>query len=148
MYFQLLHRRDLEHLIAPRRPALGARRRSPPRARSPLRFLSRSLKIDAAGAERSRKKIDAAFARLDDLVADGRRFLVGDRFTVADLTFAALAAPILLPPSYGGGTGLLPSLGDLDGEARARVETWRASPSGRFVLRLYETERAAARSAA
>jgi glutathione S-transferase len=147
MYFQLMHRRDLEHLIfrgVPRweRTAFTVSR---PLA---IRVLSRSLKIDAAGAERSRKKIDDAFIRLSDLVSDGRRFLVGNRFTVADLTFASLAAPIVLPPTYGGGTSLLPSPTDLDAAARERVSAWRATPAGRFALRLYETERTPARRAA
>ncbi|HWU90235.1 MAG TPA: glutathione S-transferase family protein [Kofleriaceae bacterium] len=146
-YFQLLPRRDLEHLVlhaVPRweRVALAAAR---PLV---LRLLSRGLKIDAAGAERSRKKIDEAFARIDALVADGRRFLVGGRFSVADLTFASLAGPILLPPAYGGGRATIPSVDDFHGEARTRVEAWRASPAGRFALRLYETERTPVRRAA
>jgi glutathione S-transferase len=147
MYFQLLHRRDLEHLLVrdvPRweRAVLTAVR---PLA---LGFLARSLKIDAAGAERSRQKIDLVFARMSERVADGRRFLVGDRFSVADLTFAALGALVVLAPTFGGTTGMLPGLGDFDAEARTRIEAWRASPAGRFVLRLYETERAPARRAA
>ena len=36
-----------------------------------------------------------------EMLADGRPFLLGDRFTAADLTFAALAAPVVLPPRYG-----------------------------------------------
>ena len=40
---------------------------------------------------------DAVAARL----GDGRRYLCGDAFTAADLAFAALAAPVLVPPQYG-----------------------------------------------
>jgi glutathione S-transferase len=143
-YFHLLPRRDLEHLLVrgvPRweRLALAATR---PLA---VRFLARSLKIDEAGAERSRRKIEAMFERVGELVADGRRFLVGDRFSVADLTFAALAAPILMPPAY---PVALPSLADFEGAPRERLEAWRASPAGRFGLRLYDTERTPARRAA
>jgi glutathione S-transferase len=138
-YFHVLPRRDLlDELIraAPRweRLALAATR---PLA---LRYLARGLKIDAAGAERSRQKIDAAFDRVSALLSDGRRFLVGDRFTVADLTFAALAAPVLLPPSY---PAPLPSLSSFFGEPRAQLDAWRASPAGQLALRLYETERPA-----
>jgi glutathione S-transferase len=138
-YFHLLGRRDLEPLLlrgVPRweRLALTATR---PLA---VRYLARSLKIDEAGAERSRQKIDLVFARIGELVADGRRFLVGNRFTVADLTFAALAAPILLPRRY---AAALPSLGDFSGEPRDRLEAWRASPAGQFALRVYDAERPA-----
>src|SRR3954453_21766698 len=34
-------------------------------------------------------------------LADGRGYLAGDRFPAADLTFACLAAPALVPPEYG-----------------------------------------------
>ncbi len=143
-YFHVLGRRDLQERMfgaVPRwqRLALAATR---PLA---VGILTRSLKIDAAGAERSRQKIEAVFARISELVDDGRRFLVGNRFTVADLTFAALAAPILLPPNY---AAPLPSLDDFDGEPRSRLDAWRASPAGRFALRIYDTERTPARRAA
>jgi glutathione S-transferase len=106
-----------------------------------VRFLKRGLKVDAAGVERSRKKIEETLARVDDILGDGRRYLAGDRFTVADLTFAALAAPILLPdnhPAQHVPLDLLPP------DARAEVEAWRTRPSGRFALRLYANERSAA----
>jgi glutathione S-transferase len=142
-YFHLLPRRDLEPLLlrgVPRweRIALTATR---PLA---VGFLTRSLRLDAAGAERSRRKIDAVFARIGELLADGRRFLVGDRFTVADLTFAALAAPIVLPSGY---AATLPALTDFSGEPRVHLEAWRAAPAGQFALRIYDTERAARASA-
>src|SRR6185369_504069 len=107
-----------------------------------VRALARALRIDAAGAERSRRKIDDAFAQVGERLADGRRYLVGNRFTVADLTFASLATPILLPAEH---PIPLPSPGDFEGEPRARIDAWRASPAGRFVLRMYETERASVR---
>ena len=48
---------------------------------------------------------DEAWARVFDAVAErsGRpaRYLCCDRFSAADLTFAALAASVLVPPGYG-----------------------------------------------
>jgi glutathione S-transferase len=144
IYFHLLPRRDLDGVIlrgVPRweRIALTATR---PLAAG---YLTRMLKIDAAGVERSIARIDEIFALVGELVSDGRRYLVGNRFSVADLTFAALAAPTILPPTYG---VALPTVEDFSGEPRARIEAWRASPAGRFALRLYGTERAPARRAA
>ncbi|NVB80301.1 MAG: glutathione S-transferase [Kofleriaceae bacterium] len=101
-------------------------------------FLKRGLKIDAAGVERSRKKIESAFARVGEILGDGRRYLTGERFTVADLTFAALAAPVLLPPEHPVqqfAVDLFPQ------EARDQIEAWRRTPAGRFALRLYADER-------
>ena len=103
------------------------------------RMISRKLAITPAGVDRSRKKIAATFARVADRLADGRRFLTGDRFTVADLTFASLATPILLPPQHPRMRGA--SLDILSPAARAEVEAWRASPPGRFALRMYAEQR-------
>jgi glutathione S-transferase len=63
---------------------------------------------------------------------------VGDRFSVADLTFAALAAPVILPPQYG---VALPPLEVYEREARERIETWRSSPPGQFARRIYAEHR-------
>lgn len=102
------------------------------------RAMARSMRIDARGAERSRARIDASFAAVSERLADGRRHLVGDRFTAADLCFAALAAPVLLPPEYGGFDGsplVAPE------PLRREIERLAATPAGRFALRLYAEER-------
>ena len=50
-------------------------------------------------AEHARAKIVAAFDRLErELERGGGEFLVGDSFSVADLTAAALLYPLVLPP--------------------------------------------------
>ena len=106
-------------------------------------WLRRSLKLDEAGVARSLAKIERTLARVDEIVGDGRRYLAGDRFTVADLTFAALASPILLPPEHPAQTiplDLLPPA------ARDQVEAWRARPAGQFALSLYARERAGSRA--
>jgi glutathione S-transferase len=48
-------------------------------------------------AERSREKVLAALDRLEAEL-DGREYLVGERFSVADLTAAALFYPLVIPP--------------------------------------------------
>jgi glutathione S-transferase len=69
------------------------------------------------------------------LLADGRTYLLGERFTAADLTFAALAAPIVMPDVYG---CRLPSLAELDGPTAAIVKRGREHPAGVYALRLSE----------
>ena len=44
-------------------------------------------------------RVTAAYERLDTLL-ENRRYLVGDRFSRADLTLAALAAPTWRPPEH------------------------------------------------
>ena len=69
---------------------------------------------------------------------DGRRYLVGDRFTAADLTFAALAAAVLIPSRYG---VPLPPVEALPEPFAGEVRTLREHPAGAFALRLYDQER-------
>jgi glutathione S-transferase len=105
-------------------------------------LMQRAMKITAEGAARSREKLNTAFASVTERLSDGRRYLVGDRFSAADLTFASLAAPVLLPPQYG---HLLPAASELPTEYAGLVEQLRATPAGRFALRLYAEDRPAVR---
>ncbi|AUX44819.1 glutathione S-transferase [Sorangium cellulosum] len=102
-------------------------------------LMNRAMRIDAASAERSRGRIRAVFDAVNERLRDGRPFLAGDRFSAADLTFASLAAPALLPEGY---PVPLPVPGDLPAALRALVEALRAEPAGAFALRLYREQRA------
>ncbi len=72
------------------------------------------------------------------MLADGRRYLVGERFSAADLAFAALSAPLVVPPEYG---TQLPQPTDLPDHMAARVRAWREHPAGRFASRLFAEQR-------
>jgi glutathione S-transferase len=136
-YFYLLDRKDLDHILfanVPRWEQLAFKAGRP----AAVLLLKRGLKINPEGAERSRQKIDEAFQNVGGLLGDGRRYLIGDRFTVADLTFAALAAPILAPPQYG---AALPPIDAFPPAARDQLEIWRRSPPGQFALRIYAEHR-------
>ena len=69
--------------------------------------MRKQMKITPESAEHSRVKTVAAMDRIEKEVGSSG-YLVGDRFTVADLTAAALMAPIVRPPEfpYGGGVAL------------------------------------------
>lgn len=102
-------------------------------------LIRRGLKIDAAGVARSRAALDALFDALDARLADGRPYLCGDQFTAADLTLAALAAPLVLPPGY------LRWTTNIDADAPALVAAaaeLRARPTGALAYRLYQDHRA------
>ncbi len=100
--------------------------------------IKRGLKIDAAGAQRSRQKIAIVFAHVSALLADGRPFLVGNAFSIADLTFAALAAPVLVPPEQRFG---LPGPHVFPTAAQAEIASLRASPAGQFGRRIFAQHR-------
>jgi glutathione S-transferase len=100
--------------------------------------LRRGLRIDPERAKKSQRRIEAVFEEIEKRIARGGRYLVGERFTAADLTFAALVAPILLPPEYG---WPLPSMEQLSPELREMVERMRGRSAGAFALRLYREHR-------
>lgn len=54
----------------------------------------------------------------------GRTYLVGDRFSAADLTFASLAAPLLLPPEC---RAALPTLDMVPAKMKDQVTGFRGN---------------------
>jgi glutathione S-transferase len=97
------------------------------------------LGVDMVAARAARARIDEVFDDIAERMSDGRRFLLGERFTAADLTFAALAAPMLLPAGYG---SPLPPPEVMPPEFAAEVRRLRAHPAGAFADRMYAEERA------
>jgi glutathione S-transferase len=87
---------------------------------------------------------DEARERLNDVMdlaasaRAGSPYLVNDRFTAADLAFAALSAPLVVPARYGAD---LPPDEELPEAMRDEVGHWRATRSGKTTLLLYERHR-------
>jgi glutathione S-transferase len=104
-----------------------------------IRFLMRrGMRITPESTARSIDRVREVFDTAGQRLADGRRYLVGDGFTAADLTFAALASPVLMPRGYG---APLPSLAELPEPVLPLVEEMRATEAGAFAQRLYRDER-------
>jgi glutathione S-transferase len=103
-------------------------------------LMRRAMRVDAAGAERSRDKVRAVFDEVSERLGDGRPFLMGDRFGIADLSFAAFSTPLLLPPEHPLRRQTVDELPvALAEEARGLRET----AAGLFALRMYREHRAA-----
>jgi glutathione S-transferase len=98
----------------------------------------RHYRITRASRRDAEGRIDRLLGQIGLLLTDGRRYLAGDRFTLADLTFSALAAPALLPGEYG---VPLPRVEEVPAAMARRVRAWRETPAGRHVLRMYREER-------
>lgn len=99
VYFHVLENREVvTRLFTQRGPAWG---RAFYGAMFPVvRFgIRRMYAIEPDAAARDEKRLDAGLERLEALL-DGKRFLVGDAFTRADLTLAALVAPLVGPPEH------------------------------------------------
>ena len=101
-------------------------------------MLVRGLKLTPEGAQRSGEKVRAVFAEVSERLADGRRYLVGDTFTAADLTFAALAAPAFFPPSH---PIRWPDAFARPAAVQALSDELAATAAGQFVLRMYHDHR-------
>jgi len=102
------------------------------------RLIRRGYRITPERVAEARRRIDATFAEVADRLEDGRPFLLGARFTAADLTFAALAGPLLNV----GPRGPLLAPDKLPEGLQALVATFKAHPAGAFALRLYREHRA------
>jgi glutathione S-transferase len=106
-----------------------------------LRRVMRSLmRIDEPRAMKSRDKVRAVFDEVGNRLSDGRTYLMGESFGVADIAFAAFAAPLLDPPEHPfrrpSSLTILPGLAD---ESR----DLRQTPAGAFALRVYRDRRRA-----
>ena len=136
-YYHLLPRREAREAMTSHVPRWQALALSVTRPVA-IAFLKRGLNLTPQGVERSTKKIDDTFAKVSDLLRDGRDYLVGTRFSIADLTFASLAAPVLQPEGH----PMQPSRLELfTADARAQIDQWRATPAGRLALRMYADHR-------
>jgi glutathione S-transferase len=71
-------------------------------------------------------------------LSDGRPYLSGERFGAADMTFAALAAAVVVPTGYG---TPLPQPEVLPPVMAALVRRAREHPAGRHALALYDRHR-------
>jgi glutathione S-transferase len=103
-----------------------------------LRLVYAAYKITPESAQRSLERVRSVFRQVDQQLGDGRRFLTGDSFTAADLTFAALAAPVLLPIEC---CAVQPTLETVPAAMREEILRFRNTDAGRFALRLFSQER-------
>jgi len=102
------------------------------------RVIDRYLDITPTSASEAERVVRETFDQVGKRLADGRPYLCGERFSAADLTFAALAAPVLMPPEYG---VPLPQPGELPPGTGKIVRELRTHPAGAHAMRMFREER-------
>jgi glutathione S-transferase len=138
MYDALRGRRDIAIAYACTGVPAWERRALPIAYPLVTRVIDRYLGITPAAAARSEAEVWGVFDGVAKRLADGRPYLCGDQFTAADLTFAALAAAVLMPPEYG---VPLPQPDELPEPMAAAVRELRAHPAGAHALAMFRSER-------
>ena len=140
-YFYLIDAPELFYQINSTK--LGAVQKTILRAlQSPLRGLIRKgLRVNAVSKQLGDTALEEVLLRVEDALSDGRKFLVGEQFSAADLTFASLLSPLLGSETlrvHRGAADLraLWPQGFLD-----TIEVVRARPAGKYALRIIDTHR-------
>ena len=96
------------------------------------------LRLNAQHAKESLAVIRSIFDNIDRRLKDGRPYLVGDRFTLADIALASSAAPVLLPQGF---TAPLPLLEQMPPEMASLIGELRQHDTARLVARIYHKHR-------
>jgi glutathione S-transferase len=93
-------------------------------------------RVNAVDVAKAEQKIDEEIKWLEQRLRDGRQFLVGDTFTVADITAASLLAPLACPPEH-------PIYGtkDFRDKIAGPAKKWAASPALEWVRTMYTQNR-------
>src|SRR3954469_6029957 len=99
--------------------------------------MRQAFNIYAKPSARSREKTVAALDRLENELGD-KDYLVGNRFTIADLTAASLFYPVALPPEY---PYRSPAWEELPEGAREFLGALRERPGANWVAEMYRRHR-------
>jgi glutathione S-transferase len=100
-------------------------------------IIRRQFNITSKVVNDAHTQITQIFEYVGDLLADGRTYLVGDRFSAADLTFASLSTPVVRPLGYGDDYLDLSNLDQLPLKMAQEVRVFRGTSAGIFALQLW-----------
>ena len=101
--------------------------------------IRRGYAINPQWVMRSEQRVEEGLALLESELKKGKgQYLVGDRFSLADITAASMMAPLVSPKGSPWDlfdeTTLSPAL-------RKQIEKWRSRPAGEWLLARYAEDR-------
>lgn len=82
------------------------------------------------------------FQMVTALLKDGRKYLTGDSLTIADIAFASISAPLILPQEFG---GVMPTIDQVPDTLRQNIFEFRATAAGQYTMSMYQKDRPAMR---
>jgi glutathione S-transferase len=97
-------------------------------------FMRRMLKISPGIEVEDERVVWREFDFVAQTLEERGPYLCGERFTAADLTFAALSASVIAPPGYG---VTLPQPDEVDPATASLVGRARDHPAGAYALKLF-----------
>jgi glutathione S-transferase len=92
------------------------------------------LRLDPKRVADSLAQASLIVDEVDRRIADGRRFLCGDKLTLSDLCFATAMAPLLLPEGY---TSPIPTYAQMPAKMKQIIDSFRQRQSSALVGRIY-----------
>lgn len=102
------------------------------------KMMRKGIGLNSFSAKGALAGIEHVFGEVEADLAVGVHYLGGGAPSAADVVFASLATPLILPEKF---AAPLPSLNELPDEYRAIVERFRSRPAGQLVLRIYDEAR-------
>lgn len=105
---------------------------------SVTQLIKKQYGIREGSSEYALREIQALWDQTDRLLSDGRAYLVGQSFSAADLTLAALGGIMLLPAEY---AFPYPELEQLPPAMAETIEHFRQSPTGKHIQKVYRQHR-------
>ena len=138
MYYELRGRGDIAREYGTDGIPAWQRRALPVLYPVATRLVSMVLDVNPETAAASRVAVEEIYEEVGERLSDGRPYLCGESFTAADLTFAALSAPLVLPLEYG---VRLPQPEVLPQGMAEAVRGMREHPAGAHALRMFREQR-------
>jgi glutathione S-transferase len=102
----------------------------------------RKLDLSSEAIAASPGIVTEEFDRVGERLADGREFLGGERFSILDVAFSAMASPAVCPPEGYPVRHFQPE--DFPDVHAERIRRFREHPAGAHALRMYAEHRSPA----